>query len=49
MNIWDGVVLLLVAGAASLALRHMGRQKKSGCTGNCGCCACVCSQREKEQ
>ena len=47
MNIWDILILALVAGAAALALRHMRGRKKAGCTGYCGTCGQSCPYKEK--
>ncbi|MBR6184766.1 MAG: FeoB-associated Cys-rich membrane protein [Clostridia bacterium] len=48
MNLWDGLILLLVAASAALALRHIGRHKDAGgCGGDCASCACACNRRQK--
>ena len=52
MNVWDILILLLVAGLIGLALWQL-RSRKGGCS--CGCAACetkkscpACAAREKE-
>ena len=39
MNLWDIVILLLVAGAAALAVRSRVRARKNGSS----CCSAGCS------
>ena len=40
MNIWDWVILALVAAALLLAVRRMRKRKKEGCcSGECSCCS----------
>ena len=40
MNLWDGVILLLVLGIAVLAFRRMKKDRKQGGCG-CGCEGCA--------
>ena len=47
LNIWDAVILGIIGGGAALALRHIGKKKGNGCTGNCASCGCVCNERER--
>ena len=48
MNIWDILILVLIAGAVVLALRRIFTRKKQGCAGCCeGCAGCPgCSPKE---
>ncbi len=48
MNLYDILILLLVAAAVGFAVRQMRRPKKSGCCGSCASCACACTQRENK-
>lgn len=48
LNLWDALILLLVAASAAFALRHINRRKSTGgCGGDCASCACACNRREK--
>lgn len=48
MNIGTIVVLLALAAAEVLAVRHMRRKKSAGgCGGSCGSCACGCPHADK--
>ena len=48
MNIWDILILVLIARAVVLALRGIFTRKKQGCAGCCeGCAGCPgCSPKE---
>ena len=48
MNIWDILILVLIAGAVVLALRRIFTRKKQSCAGSCACCSgCPgCSPKE---
>ena len=48
MNMYDIIILLLVAAAVGFAVRQMRKPKKSGCCGSCSTCACGCTQRENK-
>ena len=48
MNLYDIIILLLVAAAVGFAVRQMRKPKKSGCCGSCSACACGCTQRENK-
>ena len=48
MNLYDILILLLVAAAVGFAVRQMRKPKKSGCCGNCASCASACAKRENK-
>lgn len=50
MNIWDILILLLIIGAAAMALRTLrGNRKNGGCTCGCGGCTKECAARQEEK
>ena len=49
INVWNGLIVLLLGGAAALGIRRAGRHKAAGCTGDCAACACACIRRKKAQ
>ena len=48
MNLYDILILLLVAAAVGFAVRQLRKPKKAGCCGNCASCACECAKRENK-
>ena len=40
MNGWDILLILLIAGAVVLAVRHIIRNRNHGCCGNADCASC---------
>ena len=42
MNIWDIVIVIVIGAALFLAIRAVGKRKK---TGGCGCGCADCSSR----
>ncbi|MBR0268054.1 MAG: FeoB-associated Cys-rich membrane protein [Clostridia bacterium] len=50
MNIWDILILALIAGAVILAIRvWSGKNKKGGCSCGCGGCTKDCVMRRDEK
>jgi len=51
MNGWDIILLLLLAGAAALAVRRIraNRRKGAGCSGHCAGCTLDCAHREENE
>ena len=52
MNVWDILLLALIAGAVVLAVCKIHRDRKKGkgclsCGGNCSGCGLACGQGEK--
>ena len=48
MNIWDIVILLVIAGTAAVSWIRLRTKGKSGCAGCCAACGQACGHREKE-
>lgn len=52
MNIWDILILLVIAGTAGFAFYRTRKRKaegKSSCCGNCSLCGASChAQRDKQ-
>ena len=50
MNLWDVLILLLVAAAVLLALLSIRKGKTGGCHGGCSGCpqSCHCAKKEKD-
>ena len=46
MNIWDILIVLVIAGIAAFARR--GYKKKNSCHGGCGSCGCGCEHCSKD-
>ncbi|MBQ3389836.1 MAG: FeoB-associated Cys-rich membrane protein [Firmicutes bacterium] len=40
MNGWDILILLLIAGAVALAVRHLVKNRGNSCHGGADCAAC---------
>jgi len=40
MNIWDVVITFAIAAVLFLAIRAVGKRKKSGSSCGCGCAEC---------
>ncbi len=50
MNIWDILILLIIGGAVTLALRTLrGKKKNGGCSCGCGGCAKECPARRQDR
>ena len=49
MNIWDILILLLIAGAVALALHFLRGKKRGGCSCGCGGCTKNCPARQEEK
>ena len=50
MNIWDILILLILAGIIALALRALrGKKRSGGCSCGCGGCAKDCPARRDEK
>ena len=51
MNIWDLLILLLIALAVGLALLHIRRDRARGCHGcaSCGSCAGCAKRRPPDE
>ncbi|MBQ9197970.1 MAG: FeoB-associated Cys-rich membrane protein [Clostridia bacterium] len=45
MNIWDELILLLIAACAIFACFRMHRDAKKGCTGCCAACLRQCRRK----
>ena len=50
MNIWDILILLILAGIIALALRALrGKKRSGGCSCGCAGCAKDCPARRDEK
>ena len=50
MNLWDVLILLILAGCVAAALRILrGKKRTGGCSCGCGGCAKDCPARQAEK
>ena len=50
MNLWDILIIAVIAGITMLALKAMnGKGKSGGCSCGCGGCSKDCSMRKPEK
>ena len=45
MNVWDIIILLIIAGIIAGAILLIRGKKNSGCHGSCSDCASCCKQK----